>query len=802
MIGTHYRVVRLLGQGGMSNIYLCEDTHLFGKVWAMKEFTATYADPQEQAAALQHFEREARLLSALSHPNLPTINEYFQFQGRYYLAMEYIDGPDLGKIMAQAQGPLPELEVADWGTQCATVLYYLHCQKPAPIIFRDVKPSNIIILHGLVKLIDFGIARLFTPSKKGDTMRIGSPGYAPPEQYNGQTDPRSDIYALGVTLHQALTGHDPTLSPNPFSIPPVLSLNPQASPELAAIIEKATQLIPEERYQNMLEMKRALRQFLLAKRGERGITTPQLGLTIGASAPLPSAPLPTAPAVPAAPAPAPDSSQRGRTSVVSAPPPLPTPAPTPLAAAPAAPAYQPPLIVAVEEEELPTYRWSQRLRAWTAAALAWAFLGAGGLLVSGLWNPQLPNPWPLDSASARWQAALIPESAPHDWDSWATAYRYQPHILALQAQLERALEAEPDNLELALLLGNVRAQLQSAGRQLAAGSQPFTEVKRQPIRPAQSIALLLPADPRQARPYLVGALAVQRSLSQTGAEGEAWSFNPILSANPLSAQRALTSPLNISSPLPAGASWSNPQLNSQTVISAQMSWEALASGSALPKPQNYTLLERDLPTWREFWQATLRHASPGPYYLPLESARALGLPEKLSLQPPPGVQVIAKAPPGSKGRLLLAPSLLQKKEWAQAPARAVTLLVAHPQELAQLRLPSAWRQAKVDCEAWLLAPYATPGGWWEQVGSAYPWKEVQLNWVQTYQALSMVDALGLKLRGPLPQGESWSGALARYGAPGARPASYGAQVWQYAAPAQGEGGVWRRLRLSKEKGGV
>ncbi|MBQ7529809.1 protein kinase [bacterium] len=281
----------------MSNIYLCQDTHLFGKIWAIKEFTASYADPQEQANALQHFEREARMLSSLSHPNLPTINEYFQYQGHYYLAMEYINGQDLGKLLEKNNGPLPELDVADWGMQCATVLYYLHCQKPDPIIFRDVKPSNIIIVQGTVKLIDFGIARVFDRNKRGDTMRIGSPGYAPPEQYNGSTDQRSDIFALGMTMHHALTGKDPTLSPNPFVIPKISSVNPAVSPELADIVEKAVKLVPEERYQSMLELKNALRGFLSVKRGDglRGRTTPNLIVPTSnpTPSPAPSTPTPT-----------------------------------------------------------------------------------------------------------------------------------------------------------------------------------------------------------------------------------------------------------------------------------------------------------------------------------------------------------------------------------------------------------------------------------------------------------------------------------------------------------------------------
>lgn len=328
LIDNRYRVERLLGQGGMSNIYVCQDTRLGGAQHAVKEMTARYSNPEEQAAALNHFHREANLLARLRHPSLPSVSDYFQFQGRYYLVMEYVKGEDLGRMLSRVAGPLPERQVAEWGAEIATVLYYLHCQKPDAIIFRDVKPSNIMIDGSKVKLIDFGIARHFNPSKKGDTMRIGSPGYAPPEQYSGQTDPRSDIYALGVTLHQALTGRDPTQTQTPFQLPPVRSLNPQVSEEMARIIGRATQMLPENRYQDMLEMKRDLKGVVSAHRGGTTVVHgpgPTLGASPGsrptdgsvapagtgpvASPGLPKLP-PPSPGPAAGPAPAPATSRR------------------------------------------------------------------------------------------------------------------------------------------------------------------------------------------------------------------------------------------------------------------------------------------------------------------------------------------------------------------------------------------------------------------------------------------------------------------------------------------------------------
>lgn len=286
-IGPRYVIDRLLGQGGMSNLYIATDLQQGNAVRVIKEMTARYADPNEQKMAEQLFMREAQLLATLNHPHIPKVFDKFVFQGKYYLSMEYCQGDDLGKII-QDRGTVEEKMVAAWGAQMATVLYYLHRQNP-PIVFRDVKPSNIMIVNEQVKLIDFGIARHFTSAKKGDTMRIGSPGYAPPEQYSGQTDPRSDIYALGVTMHHAVTGFDPTISQTPFLIPLARTLNPKVSPEMEALIARATQLDPDKRYDNCLDMKRDIQ-----------VVMRNHGLLVGASVPFSTLNPPAA----AAPAPA------------------------------------------------------------------------------------------------------------------------------------------------------------------------------------------------------------------------------------------------------------------------------------------------------------------------------------------------------------------------------------------------------------------------------------------------------------------------------------------------------------------
>jgi len=344
-IGSRYVIDRLLGQGGMSNLYIATDLTQGNSVRVIKEMTARYADPKEQENAEKLFMREAELLATLNHPHIPKVFDKFLFQGKYYLSMEYCPGQDLGQ-MIQDRGTIEEKWAATWGAQMATVLYYLHRQNP-PIVFRDVKPSNIMIVQDQVKLIDFGIARLFNPtSKKGDTMRIGSPGYAPPEQYSGQTDPRSDIYALGMTLLHAVTGYDPTTTTNLFQHPKPRDANPRVSAEMEAVILRATQLDPDKRYDNCLEMKRDLQGVMRQHGVLVGISAPftaqqQVSAQAAASAttpatgvqppPIPSGVPPTSPPTPvgvAGPTPAAASTLQQGSQAQAAPVAAPTPSAT------------------------------------------------------------------------------------------------------------------------------------------------------------------------------------------------------------------------------------------------------------------------------------------------------------------------------------------------------------------------------------------------------------------------------------------------------------------------------------------
>lgn len=263
---NRYRRVRLLGSGGFGAVYMAEDLRL-GRTVAIKEMDARGLAPDEQAVSEQMFEREARMLASLDHPGLTRIWDYFQDKQRAFLVMEYVPGHTLREELNQRGGPLDEPFVIECALQLCNVLHYLHTRQPQ-VIFRDLKPANVMVVAQppspnsnesadmpLFRLIDFGIARLFKPEQTGDTLIIGTPGYAPPEQYGrGQTDARSDIYSLGVTLHQMLSGQPPASVPPP----PVLSLNPAVSPTLARIVTRATQAEPADRYQSVEEMRREL----------------------------------------------------------------------------------------------------------------------------------------------------------------------------------------------------------------------------------------------------------------------------------------------------------------------------------------------------------------------------------------------------------------------------------------------------------------------------------------------------------------------------------------------------------------
>ena len=269
MLASRYIIVQKIGQGGMGAVYQATDTRLGHKLVAVKEMSdAAITDPLEKQQVRQAFEREAQMLAQLNHPNLPRVTDHFSEGGKQYLVMDFIAGQTLDKVLNQTLGFLDEKQVVDWGVQLCEVLEYLHSQQP-PVIFRDLKPTNIMLdRDGKVKLIDFGIARLFKLGKATDTASFGTAGYAPPEQYGkGQTDARSDIYALGATLHHLLTKRDPVATP--FHFPPARNINPAISLAVESAVAIATRHNIAERFQTVDEMKQAL-----MGRGETAVPFP------------------------------------------------------------------------------------------------------------------------------------------------------------------------------------------------------------------------------------------------------------------------------------------------------------------------------------------------------------------------------------------------------------------------------------------------------------------------------------------------------------------------------------------------
>jgi serine/threonine protein kinase len=240
---------------------------------AIKEMGLSMVPPDERTQAIQNFKAEAHMLWGLSHPNLPTFTGFFSENQRYFMVMEYVEGSTLEDLLEHNGKPFSERRVLGWARQLCDVLEYLHSQNP-PIIFRDMKPGNIMLTRdGHIKLIDFGIARFFRSTNSVDTQLLGTPGFAPPEQYGkAQTDERSDIYSLAITLFQLLTD---TLSETGFGLKDVRSVNPHISFTVARALEKAASLDPEDRYQSVAEFRRALLGVILTFENGDQATSPE-----------------------------------------------------------------------------------------------------------------------------------------------------------------------------------------------------------------------------------------------------------------------------------------------------------------------------------------------------------------------------------------------------------------------------------------------------------------------------------------------------------------------------------------------
>lgn len=244
VVDGKYEILKEIGRGGMSVVYLAMDKRL-NKQWAVKEIRKKGSGKNDEIV-INSLLAEANMMKKLDHPALPRIVDIVDNGITIYIVMDYIEGESLDKILNE-YGAQPEELVIGWAKQLCDALSYLHSQKP-PIIYRDMKPANVMLKpEGNIKIIDFGIAREYKEQNLADTTVLGTKGYAPPEQYSGQTDPRSDIFALGMTLHHLLTGIDPR-NGEPYAS--VRQWNPEISEGMEIIIDRCVEPSAEKRYQN------------------------------------------------------------------------------------------------------------------------------------------------------------------------------------------------------------------------------------------------------------------------------------------------------------------------------------------------------------------------------------------------------------------------------------------------------------------------------------------------------------------------------------------------------------------------
>lgn len=273
-VGTHlqwgrYQIIGQLGHGGMGAVYLAKDMELFGRLCVVKQMRPFFASQSERRKAEEDFKREAEVLARLNHPGHPRIPEvygYFVESVDQFLVMKYIEGESLERRLERLKGRLSEAEVVRCAQEVANALVYLHSRRPQPVIHRDIKPANIIVdPEDRVWLVDFGLARAAVSSGArvmvagGKTVAAGTPGYTPLEQWQMRPAPKSDIYALGATMHHLLTAHDPRDRFTSFpeldlellrsfsTFQPLSEVRPDVSPALSSLVARCLDADPERR---------------------------------------------------------------------------------------------------------------------------------------------------------------------------------------------------------------------------------------------------------------------------------------------------------------------------------------------------------------------------------------------------------------------------------------------------------------------------------------------------------------------------------------------------------------------------
>jgi serine/threonine protein kinase len=280
ILNGRYMILRKIAQGGMGAVYEAKEvpTSPNSRRLAIKEMSFTMLNrlqPNQRDVVVNSFHREYDLLSRLNHPNLVRAFEFFEENGRQYFVMEYIEGNTLENLLDNLPPKqfFPMDQFLAWARQMCDALRYLHSQNP-PIIYRDLKPSNVMEVGGsnLLKLFDFGIARFYKPGQRSDTVRFGTDGYLAPEiiAYQTQTSEKTDIFALGAVLHQLLTRYDPQV--DPWRRPAIHSINPSVPDYVYKAVERALALNPDKRSPNA----EALLKDLFGEQAEIEATNPSM----------------------------------------------------------------------------------------------------------------------------------------------------------------------------------------------------------------------------------------------------------------------------------------------------------------------------------------------------------------------------------------------------------------------------------------------------------------------------------------------------------------------------------------------
>lgn len=249
MVADRYELIKMTGLGGFSQVYLGKDRS--GKLYSIKvsdknKLRTNYAT---KALLLQ----KLHMMMQFNHPAIPKVFDIIEDEQHMFVVRECVDGYALSNILSN-NGPLEVEWVVSLGTALTGALQYLRTHTP-PYIYLDMKPANVVVTpDGIVKLINFGNMVLYNPDDLKDKNCLGTNGYAAPELCGckGRIDPRTDIYGLGVTLHQCVTGINP--SRPPYETPPICRVNPALPKGLEYIISKCIELNPNNRYQSCAEL--------------------------------------------------------------------------------------------------------------------------------------------------------------------------------------------------------------------------------------------------------------------------------------------------------------------------------------------------------------------------------------------------------------------------------------------------------------------------------------------------------------------------------------------------------------------